>query len=147
MSGDSSNTIDDPFARILARHEADIVKAKVDYLQVEESFYAHTDGVFYEDLDTTEKNAYTRRLNEFNKSQDVLLNKVNGARSRLNTTKSLMDVGSSTITSTLPDTNSNKIPIGLRGMMLVLFILARKRSLLETYSLRISRRKWNASYC
>lgn len=110
MSADPDVPNIDPLASILARHEQDMVTFKGQYLQAEEAYYSHTDGVVYEDLEPPEKSVYTRRLNELTRSRDESLKKVKDARSRLETTKSLLDLDGGTITGSSRSPQSVRIP-------------------------------------
>lgn len=48
----------------------------------------------YEELESTEKSASTRKMNEFTKARDEHLKKVKNSRSRLDATKSLLNADS-----------------------------------------------------
>ncbi len=53
--------------RVLARQEQEVRLLTAEYLATEEKNFEHTNGVVYEELDSSAKATYTRKLNELTK--------------------------------------------------------------------------------
>ncbi len=95
--------------RVLARQEQEVRLLTAEYLATEEKYFEHTNGVVYEELDSSAKATYTRKLNELTKAREEVVQKVAKAKARLDTTNSLLGTAPST-PRTSPPAQSYRIP-------------------------------------